>query len=107
VVINGSTGIDLEAPYSFNGNNESGNKCLWTGNPGAGVIYYRIWTDTCNTENPWQGWELLDVDGSNFLLHHIVTGRCAVPESKDIGSYVSSNGTCDGGDVDMLWTKYL
>jgi len=93
-------GVTLGTPFTNDRNQESGDKCLYTGNAEGNAI----WSDRCNTDNPWQVWELKSVGGGRSLLVHKLSGRCAKPQSRSEGSSVETLGSCDANNVDFLWS---
>lgn len=90
-----ANGKYLSTPFLNDDNKESGDRCFWTGNADGNTI----WTDRCNTGNPWHGWEFRNVNGG-FLLVHKVTGRCA--KGGSIGANVPTYN-CNSGDNSMVW----
>jgi len=96
-------GVTFGTPFTMDLNQESGDKCLYTGNAEGDAI----WTDRCNVDNPWHVWELRSVGGGRSLLVHKLSGRCAKPQSRNVGSYVQTFGFCDSNNVDMLWTTFV
>jgi hypothetical protein len=95
-----NTGTTMATPFTGDGNKENGEKCLYTGNAEGDAI----WTDRCNDGNPWHGWEFRSTANGKFLLVHKITGRCAKPNNRNVGSYIQTFGACNANDADMLWT---
>jgi len=107
VITTGLKGTFLETPFIQNGG-ESIDKCLYTGN-GEGN---QILTDVCGdhnneNDNPWHGWELVELGNNEFMLKHIISGRCAIPLTRAAGADVITSGACDSNNGDYKWTKYL
>jgi len=99
-----NNGVTLGTPFTNDRNEESGDKCLYTGNSEGGAIL----SGRCNADNPWHVWELRSVgEGGRSLLVHKITGRCAKPVSRSEGSSIETLGSCDANNVDMLWITYI
>lgn len=91
----------LATPFLFNDNNESGDKCFWTGTNNGDAI----WTDRCDAGNSSQGWEFRPVNGNQnrFQLVHKLTGKCAKPTANSIGSNIQSCNCTSNNN--MIWTR--
>jgi len=82
---------------------ENGDKCAYTGNRDGDIVS----TDRCGDgSNPWHRWDMKDVGNGQFQLSHRVSGRCAKPSSRNVGSLVQTFA-CNPNDVDMKWTRYF
>ncbi|XP_037033578.1 A disintegrin and metalloproteinase with thrombospondin motifs 9-like [Bradysia coprophila] len=91
----------LATPFLYNDNQESGDRCFWTGQNEGDML----WTDRCGSNtNPWHYWDLKTIDGNpdRFQLVHSVTGRCARVMSNASDSYIYS--TQCGTDSSMVWS---
>ncbi|XP_021953584.1 uncharacterized protein LOC110850459 [Folsomia candida] len=88
----------LGTPFTESGNTENAERCLYAGNGAGGTI----WTDRCNYDNPWHGWEFRSVGTvGNFLLVHKVTGLCAIPAGGV--DYMIQMFPCKSGNMRMVW----
>jgi len=95
VINDESNGKKLATPWNTPDAKENGDKCVYTGN-GEGNA---LWTDRCDSGNPWHGWDYLDTRNGEFLLQHRVTKRCAKPSD----GYIRSYANCDRNDRNMRW----
>lgn len=93
-------GKRLATPFLYNDNNESSDKCIYTGTGPNDII----WTDRCgDNTNPWHAWDFKPVNGdaNKFQLVHRVTGRCVRPGANP-SDYVFT-GPCTT-DANLVWT---
>lgn len=98
-IIDGPNGKLLATPLLTDENKESGNRCFWSG-VGEGWLF----TDRCDTGNPYHEWGFIPVNGNanRFQLLHLYTGKCALPSSNTIDSYVHTL-PCTS-ETNMIWS---
>ncbi|ODN06444.1 A disintegrin and metalloproteinase with thrombospondin motifs 13 [Orchesella cincta] len=91
-------GKTLATPWSSLDATENGDKCVYTGYIEGGGM----WTDRCNVQNPWHGWDFIDVGNGEFMISHRITKRCAKPDGVNINTY----SNCNKNDPTMRWRLY-
>ncbi|CAL8143695.1 unnamed protein product [Orchesella dallaii] len=97
VVSDEGIGKTLATPWGTRDALEQGDKCIYTGNAEGNLMN----TDRCSSDNPWHGWDFIDVGNGEFLISHRVTSRCAKPSGNNIGTYAN----CDRNDPTMRWKQ--
>ncbi|ODN06439.1 Venom metalloproteinase 3 [Orchesella cincta] len=95
VLTDESIGRTLATPWSSRDASENGDKCVYTGYEEGGSM----WTDRCNSQNSWHGWEFISVGNGEFMISHRNTKRCAKPN----GAYIATYSNCNRNDFSMRW----
>ncbi|CAL8143682.1 unnamed protein product [Orchesella dallaii] len=96
VLTDESIGKTLATPWNTPNATETGDKCVFTGVCEGDAM----WTDRCNAENSWHGWDFIDVGNGEYMISHRNTKRCAKPN----GDHVRTYKNCDRNDRSMRWS---